>query len=125
MILLDHLYNVVASTSETDTCRRYQIRLLPESAIFKAHFPGEPIMPGACIVQLVQELFGLWKGEECLVVKVNNLKFLQVISPDQVTELEVILTQKFDEVTSETNVKADVINGQIVYTRMSLQLRAQ
>ena len=33
-----------------------QIKLNPKHEIFKGHFPGKPIMPGVCMIQIIKEL---------------------------------------------------------------------
>lgn len=121
MLFLDNLYAVVASAEEGTQSVNFQVRLNPESAIFKAHFPGEPIMPGACIVQMVQELYMMWTKRDVEIAKVNNLKFLSVISPDAVLELNVVLEVKKEE-ADMIHLKADVVDGQTYYTKMSLTL---
>ncbi len=121
MLFLDNLYAVVASAEEGTQSVSFQVRLNPESAIFKAHFPGEPIMPGACIVQMVQELYMMWTKRDVEIAKVNNLKFLSVISPDAVQELNVVLEVKKEE-ADMIHLKADVVDGQTDYTKMSLTL---
>lgn len=47
------LYSVVSRGEGTAT-----IRLLPESPIYKAHFPGYPVTPGVTLVQMALELMG-------------------------------------------------------------------
>lgn len=124
MLFLDNLYAVVASAEEGTQSVNFQVRLNPESAIFKAHFPGEPIMPGACIVQMVQELYMMWTKRDVEIAKVNNLKFLSVISPDAVQELNVVLEVKKEE-ADMIHLKADVVDGQTDYTKMSLTLHGR
>lgn len=34
------------------------VRILPESPVYKAHFPGYPVTPGVTIVQMAMELIG-------------------------------------------------------------------
>lgn len=121
MIYLDNLYSVVSAHAEGNTAISYTIDLLPDSVIFKAHFPGEPIMPGACIVQMVEELYDLWTQRTTTLRKVNNLKFLAVISPTSVSTLDVCLEVKAEEADA-THIKADIMAGDVVYTRMSLIL---
>ena len=121
MLFLDNLYTITSQSPLSDDSVQYQIRLIPESVIFGAHFPGEPIMPGACIVQLIQELFMHWRGCEVEIAKVNNLKFLSVISPDAVLDLDVrIEVKKQDDAL--THIKADITRGGVDYTKMSLLL---
>lgn len=122
MTFQNNLYTIVSDTLIPEGCKKvYRIRLIPESIIFKAHFPGEPIMPGACIVQMVQELATDWIGSEMEIAKVSNLKFLNVISPDAILELNVTLEVKKEE-ASQIHLKADLSEGGVDYTKMSLIL---
>ena len=49
MKLIDSLYKVISDT-RSETGHVYSIELDPEHFIYKAHFPGEPITPGVCIL---------------------------------------------------------------------------
>jgi 3-hydroxyacyl-[acyl-carrier-protein] dehydratase len=50
--------------------------------IFKGHFPGQPVVPGVCMMEMVKELLeqavdkGLW------LRNAGQVKFLQLITPD-------------------------------------------
>lgn len=124
MIFLDNLYTVVSTQEESTTRVRMQIRLNPESIIFKAHFPGEPILPGACIVQMVLELFMTWTKRDVEIAKVNNLKFLSVISPDEVLDLDVVIEIKKEE-EGQVSIKADISKEGSDFTKMSLLLNSK
>lgn len=121
MILLDNLYTVVSTPEESTEAVRFQIRLNADSVIFKAHFPGEPIMPGACIVQMVQELFSVWTKREVEIAKIVNLKFLSVIKPDEVLDLDVAIKIKKEE-DQQVHINADIVKDETTYTKMSLLL---
>lgn len=121
MILLDNLYTIVSTPEESTEAVRFQIRLNVDSIIFKAHFPGEPIMPGACIVQMVQELFSVWTKREVEIAKIVNLKFLSVIKPDEVLDLDVAIKIKKEE-NQQVHINADIVKDEITYTKMSLLL---
>ena len=56
MKLLNHLYSIdtIAQSDEGIICT---IRLIAGSPIYKAHFPMQPITPGACIVQMAVEMY--------------------------------------------------------------------
>ena len=121
MILLDNLYTIVSTPEESTEAVRFQIRLNADSVIFKAHFPGEPIMPGACIVQMVQELFSVWTKREVEIAKIVNLKFLSVIKPDEVLDLDVAIKIKKEE-NQQVHINADIVKDETTYTKMSLLL---
>lgn len=75
----------------------FLLQLHPEHVIYQAHFPGQPITPGVCIVQMGKELLEdylaqmpgkPWGDSVSLqVVKVKNVKFLSVISPNESLEI--------------------------------------
>lgn len=88
MILRNNLYTVIRK-EETSGGISYVIRLNPDHFIYEAHFPGEPVTPGVCILQLAQELLALEINEHLELKKIKNAKFTAVISPDQLTELTV------------------------------------
>lgn len=88
MILRNNLYTVIRK-EETSGDISYVIRLNPDHFIYEAHFPGEPVTPGVCILQLAQELLALEINEHLELKKIKNAKFTAVISPDQLTELTV------------------------------------
>lgn len=121
MILLDNLYTIVSTPEESTEAVRFQIRLNADSVIFKAHFPGEPIMPGACIVQMVQELFAVWTKREVEIAKIVNLKFLSVIKPDEVLDLDIAIKIKKEE-DQQVHINADIVKDETSYTKMSLLL---
>ena len=55
MILKNSLYTIEGQQSQEGTVS-YDIRLHSDHFIYQAHFPGEPITPGVCVVQIAKEL---------------------------------------------------------------------
>ena len=49
--------------------------------IFTGHFPGQPVVPGACQLQMVEELLSHALGSEYRLVRADQLKFLTPIDP--------------------------------------------
>ncbi len=82
MRLKNELYTI-KEKSVTDSEACYDIEVNPEHFIYKAHFPGEPITPGVCIIQIAQELLEDALGRTLRIVKVKNVKFLSIITPRQ------------------------------------------
>lgn len=89
MKLLNGFFFVEAATTDDEgTC--YRLRLDPQHVIFRAHFPGNPITPGVCIVQLVTELLEWMTGRRLELRRVVNVKFLHVLSPAERTSVQVL-----------------------------------
>ena len=116
-MLLNDLYNICCY-EEIDGGFNYSIKLNPNHFIFKAHFPNNPITPGVCILQIVEEL--LEKHFKCSITldMVKNIKFLSVISPN----VDNSIQYKFSTITHEgntLNAKVDVLNGSRLFAKIS------
>lgn len=86
MLLQNNLYHIL-SRSESS----YTIRFNPAHPIFAGHFPGHPIVPGACLVQIAQELLSEQLGQPIRFNAIRNLKFRQPVIPD--TEIRYIIEE--------------------------------
>jgi hypothetical protein len=49
--------------------------------IYRAHFPDNPITPGACIIQIAQELYEQACGHAVEISEVENAKFVKAMTP--------------------------------------------
>lgn len=81
MQLKNKLYTITAKETDGKTSATFELRLDPECFIYKAHFPGQPITPGVCIVQTAKELLEEMTGKALDIVFAKNVKFLSVVTP--------------------------------------------
>lgn len=61
----------------------YTICFNVQHPIFSGHFPEHPVVPGACVVQIAEELAALTYGHPVRFAAIRDLKFRQPITPDQ------------------------------------------
>ena len=52
-----------------------------ENEIFNGHFPDHPVVPGACMLQIVKEVLADALKVSLRLVKADNIKFLSLIHP--------------------------------------------
>lgn len=77
-MLRNSFYDILQSNQDG-----YVIRFDASHPIFAGHFPEHPIVPGACIVQIAEELAALTYGCPVRFTAIRDLKFRQPIAPDQ------------------------------------------
>ena len=118
MKLRDSLYTIV-SEFKGDGRHDFNIKLDPEHFIYKAHFPGEPITPGVCIMQIAKELLEEAVSEDLVLSCVKNIKFLRIISPNEVTEICYSLA-KISREDDQIKVQVTVTAGEDAYAKLSL-----
>lgn len=112
MKLKNNLYKII-SKEEVNSIFNYTIELNPSCVIYQAHFPGEPITPGVCIVQIGKEVIEDLLLEQSSasrrleIIKAKNIKFLSVISPNE-TPILTYQVRKLvfsdDKITIETQI---------------------
>jgi len=90
--MLKDVFFTIKSSEHEANCLACRIALNASHPIFQAHFAGNPIMPGACIVQLIKELASDYYGRSFFVGTVKNMKFLQAINPVASPEISVRLS---------------------------------
>ena len=59
--------------------------------VFKGHFPGNPIMPGVCMMQIIKELTEQITGNTLMMQSLSNVKFMALINPEINPELRLEL----------------------------------
>lgn len=110
------LQNIQQATPMRSLCT---ITFNPAHEIFKAHFPGNPIIPGVCCVEIVRQAVGNMLDTDLRISVVKNLKFISLMTP------AVNKSFVFDMVVAETaenqySVKVTVTQATAVMTKMSL-----
>lgn len=124
MVLLDNLYTII-SNSRTDSGEDFLIHLNADHYIYNAHFPGEPITPGVCILQMCIELLSRHTGQQLKLSCALNVKYLKIIVPSQCPDLLVSL-RKLQQISTEsgktiTKAQFVVSAGDEIHTKLSLE----
>lgn len=84
-------------------------RLRVNHRIFEGHFPGRPVVPGACLVQLVQEMASSVAGVAVWMIRADQIKFIMMIEPGHEGSIMATVRGKW-EATGEWRVDAEVTN---------------
>ena len=122
MTLQNNLYTIVSQQKE-EGLEVFQVRLLPEWPIYKAHFPEHPITPGVCIVQMVQELLQNLLHRELCLCQAKNVKYVSIVSPEEVLDLTITFSKIEEQPDGSLKVQAQVANGETLYTKLSVTFK--
>ena len=122
MLLQDNLFTIVSQHQDEESFV-FQVRLHPEWPIYKAHFPGHPITPGVCIVQMVQELLQVRLHRELSLCQAKNIKYLSIVSPEEIVELTITFSKIEEQPDDSLKVQAQVTNGDLLCTKLSVTFK--
>ena len=85
-MLKDNFYNIISSSTEVDVLHA-TLTINKDHHIFSGHFPGQPVVPGACLLQIIKELTEIALGKSLRLSKADDLKFLSIINPNDKNNL--------------------------------------
>lgn len=108
----------------------YRCRLHPEAPVFKAHFPGFPVLPGVLTLKMVVDAINasqFFSTQTLTVQSIGNAKYLAVVNPLETQEVEINVALKAEKNADEPAVfqfKATVQNGETRFATFSFSCTA-
>ncbi|MDO5608175.1 MAG: 3-hydroxyacyl-ACP dehydratase [Capnocytophaga sp.] len=91
MPLLTDFYHVLKLSSTKENTYEAIIRLNADHAIFKGHFPNNPVTPGVCMMQIIKDLTEDIFQVPLFMKSSSNVKFMALINPETSPELRLEL----------------------------------
>lgn len=119
-MFLNDLFSIITE-EKSEKQATFTIRLNKEHSIYSGHFPDSPITPGVCIVQIAVDLLSHLSGRNLQLTQAKNVKFLQIIRPEEHESIQYQLSWEAIENNAFT-LKAVVSDGGTVFTKMSIQV---
>jgi len=115
-MLLKNFYTLVEiDTSDSDNITAI-VDLNKDHEIYNGHFPGNPVVPGVCLTQLIKEVMENIKATELMLVYADNIKFMAVVNPNENSRLQIDLKIKHN--VEENLIKVNSVthfNDKIFY----------
>ena len=90
-MLKDKFFSIKEQTQDEGS-HKIVISLNKDHNIYDGHFPGMPVVPGVCTLQMVKECAEGIIGKKLQYTEITNCKFSAMIVPSQNQEVEIALT---------------------------------
>jgi len=112
-MLINDLYtchDIIQRENEID-CR---IVFNAAHAIFLGHFPGQPVVPGVCMMEIVKELLQKELSKPIRLHNARNVKFLQFVTP----EMQPLVHISWKESEAKYSVTASFSSGDVALFKL-------
>jgi len=86
-MLSNNFYHIAEMRTE-DNGIKATITFNRAHSIFEGHFPGNPVVPGVCMILIIRELLEQSENINAGLFNGDNIKFLQMINPDVVARVD-------------------------------------
>lgn len=110
---MEEFYKVIDTRTDNNQVS-VSVQVNPEHPIYKAHFPGHPITPGAMLVRMAIEIVSAQCGLAGDANEVKNVKFLHPHLPQEQNHLTFL----FD--AEHRPVEVTVRQNEVIYAKMQL-----
>lgn len=124
------LFFTLESGEKNGNSATYRCRLHPEAPVFKAHFPGFPVLPGVLTLKMVVDAINasqFFSTQTLTLQSIGNAKYLAVVNPQETQEVEISVALKAEKNADEPAVfqfKATVQNGETRFATFSFSCTA-
>ncbi|WP_159022224.1 3-hydroxyacyl-ACP dehydratase [Formosa sp. L2A11] len=86
MLIKDFYTKLTTSIVDTNAIH-VTINLNKDHDVFNGHFPGNPVTPGVCMVQIIKEITQDYVNTPLFLQNISNIKFTALINPNVNAEL--------------------------------------
>lgn len=116
MVLAD-FYTIRSSQVREDGKHLIEIGIHPEHPIFDGHFPGRPVTPGVCMLQIIKNITEDLLQTKLRMRSAKNIRFYAIIDPSVHPILRLELTV---QETESIQIKANCSFEETLALKMDL-----
>ena len=120
MILLNDFYTIQQKTSTAGVVKA-TISINKKHRILEGHFPGLPVVPGVCMLQIVREIMQVDSNKTLKITEADNMKFLSVINPEQNAAVEVTIS--YTEDAGKFLINATLFSATVTFFKLKATLQ--
>jgi len=118
-MLIKDYYTIEAIREEEDI-KYFDVALNPECEVYKGHFPGDPISPGVCNIQMIKECAEHAAGKSLTISNVLQCRFISLVTPVEVPKATIKV--KLDESDGKYILNSSLFSGETEYMSFKAEL---
>lgn len=119
-MLIKDYYTINEVLKQEDGATLFQISLRPDCSVYEGHFPGEPISPGVCNIQMIKECAEQVAGKSLLLNNLQQCRLTTLVTPIQHSQVEVMI--RLEEKGDAYKLKATIGKGEDIYLDLKAEL---
>lgn len=121
-MLKDNYFKIVNKEDGAET--KYSVELNPQHNVYNGHFPGEPVCPGVCSVQMIRECIEDKLGKKLAIANLGQVRFTSLITPNANPNLDVTFSAAETE-EGTYKVKATITAGETSFLSLKGELKVK
>lgn len=119
-MLIKDYYTINSVSKLEDGASLFHITLHSDSTIYEGHFPGEPVSPGVCNIQMIKECAEQVAGKSLFLNNLQQCRLTVLVTPIAHPQVEV--TIRLEEKGDTYKLKATLGKGDDTYLDLKAEL---
>ena len=88
MLLKDKFYKILKEEKDGDNAK-YTVAILPDCNVYDGHFPGDPVCPGVCNIETIQECAMMLTGRDLRIKAIKQCRLTAIATPTVCPEVVI------------------------------------
>lgn len=89
MLLKDKYYEVVSEEHTAECTAKYHVKLKADCSCYEGHFPGKPVSPGVCNIEMIRECAEILTGKDLFITTIKQCRLTEIAAPQICPEVDV------------------------------------
>ena len=119
-MLIKDYYTIENVLKQDDGFVRFDISLNADCPVYEGHFPGEPVSPGVCNIQMVKECAEQVAGKSLFLNNLQQCRLTTLVTPLAHPQVEVKIL--LEEKGEAYRLKATIGKNEDVYLDLKAEL---
>jgi len=118
MFLKDKFFTVLHEEKLSNNEAIYLCELKADCDVYRGHFPGKPVSPGVCNIEMIRECAELLTGVDLGIDVIKQCRLTAVVSPSVCPKVDVAVNVALLEGTKNYNVVATIRDAERSYMEL-------
>lgn len=118
MLLKDKFFTVLHEEKITANDAVYLCELKADCDVYQGHFPGKPVSPGVCNIEMIRECAEMLTGKDLKISTIKQCRLTAVASPSVCPKVDVKVNVAAIEGTQSYNVVATIADAETSYMEL-------
>ena len=118
--MLTNYFSLLAQSVEADGSVLSTVKLNPQCSVYEGHFPGNPVSPGVCNLQMLKECVEHYTNRKLTIKAIKQCRYSALITPlkQSVLKYKAVI----DEAEGAFSVAGTVFDDDNTYIDIKFQL---
>ena len=111
--MLENDFYTITNLETEEGLAKAELEINAAHKIFEGHFPGQPVTPGVCMMQMIKEITEKIVGSKTQLIRADEMKFLSIIDPQKNNHIRAEI--KYSITDDKVTVVASLLKDAVIH----------